>query len=153
MPPRRLWCSCIVLGYLSGQQDIQHDCELIINQAQGGDLEIIVSTLAQAEVAYIEGVLPDESERRIREFFSRDYIVTAAFDMPVARIARRLIRDHARLRPPDAIHLATAALWNIPIVETTDPDLLRLDKITGNPPIVVRRPLYEGAQPLPGFTS
>ena len=109
-----------------------------------------MSTIAQAEVAYLEGLPPEESEARIREFFSRDYVVTAAFDTPVARIARRFIRAHS-LRPPDAIHLATADLWHIPILETTDDDLLRLNGQVGNPPITIRRPLYEGPQKLTGF--
>ena len=65
-------------------------------------------------------------------------------DPRVAATARALVRkyrDDSVLKPPDAIHLATAILWNIPVLESTDPDLLRLDASKGIPqsPFVVPR--------------
>ncbi|MBI4303386.1 MAG: type II toxin-antitoxin system VapC family toxin [Chloroflexi bacterium] len=146
--PRRLWDSCIVIGYLSGQQYIKTDCDQIIQQAERGELEIVVSTVASAEVAFLPHLSDSDSELKIQEFFSRKYVVIAAFDISVARIVRRLIRDYKNLDPPlkpaDAIHIATALQWQIPIIETTDPDLLRLDGKEGNPRLIIRRPFYEG---------
>ena len=142
--PRRLWDSCIILGYLSGQTGIKTDCEQIIQQAERGELEIATSTLAQAEVAYIQGLSPRDSEALIQEFFTRKYVVPIAFDIAVARIARRLIRDHSGLKPSDAVHMATALQWRLPIIETTDPDLLSLNEKEGNPGLIIRRPRYEG---------
>ena len=51
---------------------------------------------------------------------------------------------------PETICLATGMLWHVPVIQTTDPDLLRLDQLEGNPPITVRKPLYEGAEMLLG---
>lgn len=73
--PRRLWCSNIILGYLAGYQLLETECDLIIAAANRGDVEIVVSTMAEAEVAYLDGYASDESEARIREFFSRPYVV------------------------------------------------------------------------------
>lgn len=142
--PRRLWDSCIVLGYLSGQQDIKTDCDKIIEQAKRGELEIMVSTIASAEVAYLPGLSPSDSELKIQEFFSRGYVIPAAFDISLTKTVRRLIREYKGLKPSDAIHIATALQWQIPIIETTDPDLLALNGKEGSPKLVIRRPLYQG---------
>ena len=138
--PRRLWCSCVIIGYLAGEDALKEVCPRIIEQAARGEAEIIVSTVAMAEVAYLKGMDVDDSERRIQEFFARDYVVPVAVDPTVARTARRHIREYA-LKPLDAIHLATAAVWRIPTLETTDPDLLNLSRQVGNPLITIRRPL------------
>jgi predicted nucleic acid-binding protein len=145
--PRRLWDSVIVLGYLAGYEDLKPDCPQIIQQARQGELEIMVSEMAKVEAAYLEGRSDIESEALISEFFSRDYIIPVSVDDQVSKIARGLIRKYRnslRIKPPDAVHLATAILWHIPVIETTDPDLLRLDGREGNPPIRIRRPRYEG---------
>ena len=153
MPSRRLWDSSIVIGYLAGYANLEPDCSNIIRQAEAGDLEIVVSEMAKVETAYLAGRSDEESENLIREFFSRDYIIPVGIDAQVSDIARRLVRKYRiypKLKPPDAIHLATAILWNIPIIETTDTDLLRMDQKEGNPPIITRRPLYVGTLPLLG---
>lgn len=147
MPQQRLWDANVPLDYLSGNSRVQPDCDLIIEQAERGQLEIVVSTIAEAEVAYIEGYSASDSEAKIREFFSRDYVVVAGVDSPIARIARGLIRDW-KLKPADAIHLATAIRWHIPILETSDPDLRKLDGKVGNPLIVIQKPTYTGTSPM-----
>ena len=151
MPPsRRLWDSCIVIGYLAGSPDLMPACPGIIRQAEAGILEIAVSEMAKVETAYLEGLSDVQSELLIREFFSREYIIPISIDDPVSAIARDLVRKYRslKLRPPDAIHLATAILWRIPVLETTDSDFLQLDQLEGNPLVTVRKPLYQGQQPL-----
>ena len=128
-------------------------CPQIIEQATRGEVEIVVSTMAATEVAYLEGLDDRDSEAKIREFLSRGYVIPVALDVRVAATARELIRRHRgtlRLKPPDAIQLATALHLGIPILETMDRDLLRLDGVAGSPPVTVRQPLYEEPQRLPG---
>lgn len=151
---RRLWDSSVIIGYLAGQDELKDACENIIASAERGEVEIIVATMATVEVAYLEGLSDEDSEAMIAELFSRDYIIPVAIDMRVAAIARGLIRKYRtgpKLKPPDAAHLATAMQWRIPVLETTDPDLLRLHGREGDPPIVIRRPFYEGARRMAGF--
>ena len=152
MPPiRRLWDSSVVIGYLAGYQDLYPECTLIIQQAERREVEILVSEMAKAETAYLAGRSDNESEDLIREFFGREYIVPVSVDDPVSTIARNLIRRYRngpKLKPPDAIHLATAILWRVPIIETTDPDLLHVDGREGDPAITVRKPLFEGTRTL-----
>ena len=152
--PRRLWDSCVIIDYLAGRAEVAEACKKIIAQAERGELEIVVSSIATIEVAYLEGSDDQDSEARIRELFGRNYIVPVGIDVQVASLARRLVRKYRsgpKLKPPDAAHLATAIQWGIPVIETTDPDLLRLDRQEGEPPITIRRPLYEGALRMPGM--
>ncbi len=140
---QRLWDSNVILDYLSGNPNVQPDCDNLITQAGGGDLEIVVTAVTEAEVAFLDGLSDDEAEAKIREFFPRKYIIPVAIDTHTATIARHLIRTH-HLHGADAIHLATAIRWHIAILETTDPDLLKLNGLEGNPPITIQRPRFVG---------
>ncbi len=152
--PRRLWDSCVIIDYLGGREDVARACSEIIDQAERGEIEIVVSVIATIEVAYLAGSDDQDSEARIRELFGRRYIIPAAIDVRVASLARHLIRKYRsgpKIKPPDAAHLATALQLNIPVVETTDPDLLRLDGLEGDPPITIRFPFYEGPMRMQGI--
>lgn len=152
-PPRRLWDSNVILDYLGGREEYQEAIEGILAQAAGGNVEIVVSTLAIAEVAYLEGFTDEAAERRIREFFSREFIVIAAVDERVGEIAQAIVRKHrsqGRVNPRDAIHLATAVRFSIPTVETTDKRFWSFDSLEGDPAVRVRAPLFEGNIPMPG---
>ena len=151
---RRLWDSCVVIGYPAGYPALEWVCSQIIQQGERGNLEIIVSEMAKVEVAYLSGHSDSESEAMIREFFSRDYVIPVSVDDPVSTLARNLIRKYRneiRIEPADAIHLATAIQWSIPVIETTDDRLLRFDGREGSPAIRVRTPVYEGAEDFPNF--
>ena len=152
--PRRLWDSSVIIGYLAGYESLKPDCPPIIEQAERGELEIVVSTMATVEAAYLQGYSDHESEALIQEFFGRNYIVPIGIDAPIASIARGLIRrcrDNPKIKPPDAAHLAAAIQWHIPVIETTDGDFLRLDRLEGNPRITIRRPQFEGQHRLSTF--
>ena len=143
-PLRRLWDSSVVIGYLAGHTELELQYSQIIGQAEAGDLEIVVSEMARVETAYLKELPDAAAELLIQEFFSREYIIPVSIDEPVSTIARELVRKYRTspsLKPPDAIHLATAILWRIPALETTDSDLLRLNQLEGNPLITVRKPL------------
>lgn len=153
MPPtKRLWDSCIVIGYLAGYPDLKQECEQIIEDAKRDNVELWVSALATIETAYLEGYSDADAEARIREFFRRRYVIPVGIDAPLATIARDLVRRHRnstpKIRPKDAVHLATAIQWKLPVIETTDDGLLNFDKMEGNPLIVIRKPLYEGPRRL-----
>jgi predicted nucleic acid-binding protein len=106
--PRRLWDSCVIIDYLAGSAGMAEVCSKIITQAENGELEIVVSTIATIEVAYLQGHDEQDSEARIRELFGRDYIIPIAIDARVALEARKLVRKYrssTKLKPPDAAHL------------------------------------------------
>ena len=151
---RRLWDTSVIIGYLAGEEDVAEACDNTIGRAERVEVEIVVSAMATIEVAYLEGLDDQDSEAKIRELFNREYIIPVAIDVGVAFIARELVRKYKvgpKIKPPDAAHLATAIQWRIPMVETTDADLLRLDGLEGDPLITIRRPLYEGTLRMPGL--
>ena len=125
---------------------------LIIEEAERGDTEIMVSAFAEAEVVRINGVFTDEQEEMITEFFGRSYVIRAQLDSRVAAIARRITRTTSlsqnmrTIKPADAVHIATAERWQVPIVECYDGPLTSTlaQHPTVVPGVTVREPLYEG---------
>lgn len=91
----------------------------------------------------------------IEEFFGRNYVIKANVDMYVSKHARELVRNYPssgkleKLTIADAIHLATALHWKIPVFESYDDKLL--NRINAEPhllgagaKILLRHPQYEG---------
>ena len=147
MPPpsRRVWCSCTVIYYLVGKSEAE-PCRQIVEQIkrEPGQHEIIVSVLAEAEVVKLEDVEDDIAEKRILEFLGRDYVVRVPMDILIAEDARRLVRKY-QIKPLDAVHIATALYHEIPILETYDEEMIeRVNEKEGMPPLVIRKPVYEG---------
>jgi len=140
---RRVWCSCTIIDYLQGTPRAK-PCDDIIKQCERRELEILVSVLAVAEVAQTTKGDPDPA-LTIREFFSRHYVIPVNVDLLVAEEAQRLVREHG-LKGADAIHLATAIVHRVPILETFDDKLIGVDGKEGNPAVTIRHPFYEGGQ-------
>lgn len=143
--PRRAWCSCTIIDCLKGTERASA-CKDIIRQAERGQIEIVVSTLAMAEVAKISD--PDQGdEGRIREFFGRDYIIAIPVDQRVATRARSLVQKYPALHGADAVHFATAIMHSVPVLETFDGALLNLSRREGQPRrIEIRHPHYDGGE-------
>jgi predicted nucleic acid-binding protein len=139
--PRRLWDASVIIDYLKGTGEAGV-CDDIIEHAGKGDLEIAVSMLAHAEVAKVDGSERDEG--LIQEFFSRPYVISIAVTRQVTAEARRLVRDGLVKRSADAIHAATALVYKIPILETTDLDDFKSVNGVGEPPLEVRKPVPFG---------
>lgn len=140
---RRMWCSCTIIDYLKGVVRAE-PCIEIISHMQEGSQEIVTSILAEAEVAHLGDTIDHTTaEQMIKEFFGRRYVVRVPFDRIMAEDVRRLIRTHSGLSTMDAAHIATALRWNVPLLETYDDRLLRLDGMEGNPPLAIREPKWD----------
>ena len=123
-----------------------NECRGIIHNAENENVKIVTSALTIAEIIYLKGhpkITKDKSQA-IKDFFKNNYIIIVNVDRVIAEFARELLWDYESLKPKDAIHVATALQWQIPIIETTDPHLLELNGKEGNPPLIIRRPLYQG---------
>ena len=151
-PRRRLWDTSVIVDFLEGTQRSQPHVPLIVEEATRGDTQIMVSAFAEVEVVKINGVFTGEQEEMIKEFFSRPYVLRAQVDARVAAIARQITRatslasDMQTVKPKDAVHVATAIRWEVPVVECYDGPLTRT--LTAHPSLapglIVREPLYEG---------
>ena len=135
--PRRIardscaWIAHIQREKIPGENGVIEDrgtmCRRVLHAAEKGALEIVASTISLAEVIRKnrDAGLDDQN---VRDFFDNDYILLVSVDKLVGDRARQLMLDgHAKLKPVDAIHLATAAVVNAEALHTFDDRLLALD--------------------------
>jgi predicted nucleic acid-binding protein len=100
-------------------------CRAVIESAKKGGVEILTSTLNLVEVCKSTKVTAD----KIAAFFETDYVLLVNLDRAVGERARDLMNaGFSSLKPPDAVHLATAAISpDVEQFHTFDDRLLRLD--------------------------
>jgi predicted nucleic acid-binding protein len=104
-------------------------CRPVLDAAERGTIEIVVSALALVEVL-AHNRRSSSDDQKVRDFFDNDYILLVNVDKHLADFARRLmVAGHAGLKPPDAIHLATACIANVDEFHTFDDRLLGLDGV------------------------
>ena len=129
------WDACVWLGLINGEPNKKRAVEYVYNSARAGTYEIWTSTMSYVEVYRIKGEelnpkpYPAGTLDKIEEMFEQDFIKLVPVDVEVAKLARRLLREHDKLKKrPDAIHLASAIRWSIEKLQTYDGyDLLHLD--------------------------
>ena len=86
-----------------------------------------------------EPKITEERSNIICRFFEREFIITVPVDRYIAEDARQLVWDH-NVRPKDAVHLATAIKAKIPIFDTFDAQLIKLNGKLGSPPLGIIKP-------------
>lgn len=106
----------------------------IYKQGQNGEIEILTSTFALAEVFRLkcedsEKQLPEEKDQIFEDILDQEFVVYVQLTREIGRFARRLLRRTEGLKvPQDAIHLASAAWNNVDELQTFDGNhLLHLD--------------------------
>ncbi len=102
----------------------------------------MTSALTLAEVIKLKhkALIPLEDAKKVKEFFERyDLIEVRDVDRRTAEAARQLVWDYG-IDPKDAIHVATALKYHIPILDTFDVRLSKRDGKLGNPPLRIGRP-------------
>lgn len=129
------WDSCAWLGLANGEKDRKRDLEIVYGQARRGLVQLWTSTIAVVEVNRLAGEMQqerpiaDDSLAIIDGLLFQPFVNLVSMDTIVARRARQLLRETRGLtKRPDAMHLATAIQWNIPIFHTYDgSDILHLN--------------------------
>ena len=151
MPTRQLvyWDSCVFIDWI--QKDKPDRVALlqpVIDAAYAGKIVIVTSAFGLAEVVRCNGpdVLSEEDESRILRFFKNPFISVRNVDRRVAQEARSICRHRlstgAGLKPPDAVHVATALLHKVGSFHTFDRGVLRFDQMFGIPPLRILEPFY-----------
>ena len=135
--PRVYWDACAWISYInkempSAQNEIKHPrfemCRDTLKRAEKGEIEIVTSAFTLAEVCKRAS---DSSSPVINlaAFFDQKYILLIPVDKQIGMKAQSLqLAGLAGLKPPDAIHLASALVANVPVFHTFDKNLLRMDK-------------------------
>lgn len=52
---RVCWCSCTIIDFLQGTDRAKEHCPAIVEAARRGELQIVISAMAEAEVIRIDG--------------------------------------------------------------------------------------------------
>ena len=151
MPDRRsiiYWDACVFLEYINGMGERVPILEALLNSSasDSGAVKIHTSSLSIVEVSFAasereQQALDPEVEWRIDNLWADSgAIVPVEYHDIIGREARRLIRDAIpmgwRLRPQDAVHLATAQ-WlssagiNVEEFHTYDKALYKYADIVG----------------------
>ena len=104
-------------------------CRTVIEEAKKGKIEIVTSALCLVEVCKSPDLKSDDPQK-IADFFENDYVLLVNLDKIVGERARELMMvGYSKLKPPDACHLATAAVApNVAELHTFDSKLLALDE-------------------------
>ncbi len=119
------WDSNAFLGFLKDEPDKAEVCGQVLQAAENGRLVIVTSALTLAEVIYLKGStkLPKEQRTKVETFFKAEYISVRNVTRATTELARDLVWDN-NIRPKDAIHVATACLYEVPVFHTYDEKLI-----------------------------
>jgi predicted nucleic acid-binding protein len=145
---RRAWDACNWISLIAEDEIHRADvCHCILDDAARGTGVILTSAFTLAEVMKARGTprLTENQELTIVRFFEHSYILVHDVTRSVAEAARRLSREHG-LKPPDAVHLATALLGNADVFETWN--MNDFGHLNGLVPVAIREPTWEGNLPM-----
>lgn len=134
-PVNIYWDSCAWLALLNGEPGRTHALSAVYGQARRGLVQLWSSSIAIVEVNRLSSEMnisrpvPDTGIPVIDDLLFQPFVNLISMDTIVAKKARKMFRETPGLRKgPDAIHLASAIQWNIPILHTYDgSDLLHLN--------------------------
>ena len=102
--------SSVYIAAIKAEEGRADIAKRILDDARGGSLQIVGSTLVIAEVIRGRGEsapLTSGQERIIDQYVFHDFITWVELSVALALEARKLARQHG-LKPADAIHLASA---------------------------------------------
>lgn len=133
---RIYWDACAWIAYIQKEMPGPESkftepryemCRTILRRAEAGQLEIATSSFTLAEVCK-SPIDPTSPALNLPAFFEQRYIVQVVVDKQIGMRAQSLqVAGVAGLKPADAVHLASALVWSIPVVHTFDRKLLDLD--------------------------
>ncbi len=126
------WDTCVFIDAHQQTTKRIEDILEVERHAKAQKIRIVCSAMAVAECVKLCKDAPptDEEIQQIRDYFDRSWVTVIPVDRPVAKRAADLVRQHD-LKPPDAIHLATALRQpDVQCLMTYDASsgLLELDK-------------------------
>ena len=104
-------------------------CRRVLGYAANEELEIVTSAFTLSEVCK-KPTAQSSPAQNLAAFFDQRYILLLNVDKQVGLKAQSLQTAGVKgLKPADAIHVASALVWSIPILHTFDQRLLDLDNV------------------------
>lgn len=143
-PKRLSWDACAWIALIqdekrpleSGKTEHRGQmCRMVMTTAErsNGAIEVLASTLCLAEVCKDKSLQGLHGDEAIRAYFDHPHILLVTVDRQVGEYARKLLMaGYAGLKPPDAIHVASAIIGKAEQLHTFDHKLLAMDgKVIG----------------------
>jgi len=131
------WDACAWITYIAQEKNIPLSdgrfenryavCSHVLNDAQSGKYEIVTSAFTLAEVCKEQGIRESPADN-LPSFFDRSYILVVPVDKSIGARAQKLQTSGlVNLKPPDAIHLASAQRAGVLEMHTFDKKVLNFD--------------------------
>lgn len=146
MADRRYWDSACFIAWFKEEPGRAETCGSVLEAAQAGDVQIVTSAFTITEELYPQGGerLSERHRKLVTTFFRRPEFVFVQVDRFLAEAAQRYVWDFG-VRPKDAVHVASAIYAAVPVPETYDGGLIKLNgRLGGNPVLAVREPVPAG---------
>lgn len=122
------WDSCVFITYLKGEpcwgQEVIDGINETVQDFDSGQCVLATSTLTRVEI--LQGFLDAEQKKKLKDFFSRRGFFEQNLTPKIADRASSIRDYYANLKPsvklltPDSIHLATAILLQVDVLNTLD---------------------------------
>ena len=143
------WDSDVIIHRIQRTPDHIDILEYLTSEAENNRLLIVVSTFTIVEVNRSNSLPPltEEQDKLISDYFENDYIVIRPLTIPIAKLARDIARTY-RIKPKDAVHVATSVFWKVPLMHTYDKDLCSKTDLISDPPLKIENPNYINQVPL-----
>lgn len=148
-PDRIYWDSCVFIDCLQRTASRINVLLEIIEVATRGQVKIVTSALSIAEVVSICSTrpVPVSEANKIKCFFENRFILLQQVDRATAELAADIGRQH-KIRPVDAIHIATAIRARCHVLHTYDGSgdptnnkrLIFYNRKIGNPALPIEVP-------------
>jgi predicted nucleic acid-binding protein len=125
-PTKIYWDSVVFIDLIEETPGRISRLQSVIERAMKQEVVIVTCALTMVEVVKLKNLnlLDEDAERRVTEFFENAYISVRNVDRFVAEAARPIVRKDG-IKPPDAIHVATAILSKVEVLHTFDQPLLK----------------------------
>lgn len=136
-PDRVYWDACTWIAYINEERKTPKSdgtvenryamCRSVLEQAQNGQLVIVTSAFTLAEVCKSEKA-KNENSGKLQSFLDHEFILVVQLDKNVGIKAQQIqLSGLSVIKPPDAVHLASAQLANVTEFHSFDGKLLSKD--------------------------
>lgn len=148
--PLLYWDSCPFIALIGKNEERRDMCRLIMKEAEKGNLHIVTSAFTFAEVIRPEEepILDTVQEIEVLRFLANEYIIVRYVDRQIGDIARQVARQTG-LKPPNAIHVATALKLEANLLHTYDRRILAQNDKLGIPPLRIEKPQWDVQAEMP----
>lgn len=136
-PYRVYWDACTWISYINEERKITRSdgtverrfamCDAVLKQAQSGEIEIVTSAFTLAEVCKSAKAV-NENLGKLPHFLDHTFILVVPVNKMVGLKAQQLQTSHVSgIKPPDAVHIASAQVSNAREFHSFDRALISKD--------------------------